>query len=234
MSATGVACIGIGTYHFLLGSASVPGEDAADSTVDSRERFYGAIFAGYGAAWRRAARRRPIAVADVRVLSGLMVAGGMGRLISVARTGRPHWFQDVLTAVEFVVPGVFLALTETEERAASRSRSQSYASPASRTRRCRTDDRRVLYRTLRGPAGQVCSGKLRTHRHFRGTAALRSTNAEQLSQRQRVAVERHENGRWIRQQNRLWHTLGEGAVRSNLYGAVPWSPSWHKSTYPGC
>ncbi|MGI8864682.1 MAG: DUF4345 domain-containing protein, partial [Solirubrobacteraceae bacterium] len=117
-SATGVACIGIGTYHFLLGSASVPGEDAADATVDSRERFYAAIFAGYGAAWMRAARR-PIAAADVRVLSGLMVAGGIGRLISVARTGRPHWFQDVLTAVEFVVPGVLLALAEAG-RASSR------------------------------------------------------------------------------------------------------------------
>ncbi len=116
-STTGVTCIAIGAYHFLEGSASVPGEDATDATVDSRERFYAAIFAGYGAAWMRAARR-PIAPTDVRVLSGLMLAGGIGRLISLARTGRPHWLQEVLTAVEFALPGVFLALAQAEQRTA--------------------------------------------------------------------------------------------------------------------
>ena len=124
-SVTGAACSAIGVYHFVLGSASVPGEDAADATVDSRERFYGAIFAGYGAAWVRAVRRRPIAAGDVRILSGLMLAGGTGRLISVARTGRPHWFQEVLSAVEFVVPGAFLVLADAEERAIAGMSSRS-------------------------------------------------------------------------------------------------------------
>ena len=92
----------------------MPGEDAADATVDSRERFYAAIFAGYGTAWTRVARRRPIAAVDVRALSGVMLAGGIGRLVSASRVGRPHWFQDVLTAVEFVVPAAFLALAAAE------------------------------------------------------------------------------------------------------------------------
>jgi hypothetical protein len=116
---SGAACTAIGSYHFMFGSASVPGENAADATVDSRERFYGAIFAGYGAAWIRATRQRPIAATDVRALSGLMMVGGAGRLISAARTGRPHWFQELLTAVEFAAPGVLLALATAEERSAS-------------------------------------------------------------------------------------------------------------------
>ncbi|MFI0913669.1 DUF4345 domain-containing protein [Streptomyces abikoensis] len=47
----GVASIAIGATHLVAGSASVPGESFADATVDSRERFYGAISLGYGVAW---------------------------------------------------------------------------------------------------------------------------------------------------------------------------------------
>ncbi|MCC3774255.1 DUF4345 domain-containing protein [Streptomyces sp. UNOB3_S3] len=59
----GVASIAIGAAHLVAGAASVPGESFADATVDSRERFYGAIFLGYGVARVYAARRsRPTAV----------------------------------------------------------------------------------------------------------------------------------------------------------------------------
>jgi hypothetical protein len=47
---TGLSCIVIGIYHFALGTASVPGATDANATVDSRERFYSAYFAGYGLA----------------------------------------------------------------------------------------------------------------------------------------------------------------------------------------
>ena len=49
---TGLSCVAIGLYHFALGTASVPGATDANATVDSRERFYSAYFAGYGLAWR--------------------------------------------------------------------------------------------------------------------------------------------------------------------------------------
>lgn len=109
-AATGAASIAIGCYHFALGTASVPGATDANATVDSRERFYSAVFAGYGIAWVQAARRSPIRAGDVRLLAGVMLAGGVGRLISLARNGRPHWFQDVLTGVEFAVPIAFFGL----------------------------------------------------------------------------------------------------------------------------
>ena len=112
---TGLSCIAIGVYHFALGTASVPGATDANATVDSRERFYSAYFAGYGVAWLRAARTSPIRASEVRLLAGLMLISGIGRLISLAHNGRPHWFQEVLTAIEFIVPAAFFGIADADE-----------------------------------------------------------------------------------------------------------------------
>jgi succinate dehydrogenase hydrophobic anchor subunit len=109
---TGLSCVVIGIYHLALGTASVPGATDANATVDSRERFYNAYFAGDGMAWLRAARRSPIRAGEVRALAGLMLISAVGRVLSLVHNGRPHWFQEVLTAVEFVVPAAFFGLTK--------------------------------------------------------------------------------------------------------------------------
>jgi len=114
---TGLSCIAIGVYHFALGTASVPGATDANATVDSRERFYSTYFAGYGFAWLAAARKSPIRAGHVRLLAGLMLVSAIGRLISLVHNGRPHWFQEVLTAIEFVVPTVFFGIADTDEKA---------------------------------------------------------------------------------------------------------------------
>jgi Domain of unknown function (DUF4345) len=114
---TGLSCVAIGVYHFALGTASVPGATDANATVDSRERFYSAYFAGYGLAWLRTARKSPIRAGEVRLLAGLMALSGIGRLISLVHNGRPHWFQEVLTAIEFIVPAAFFGLADADERA---------------------------------------------------------------------------------------------------------------------
>jgi hypothetical protein len=102
----GVACVAIGAYHFVLGIDSVPGEAGTGATVDSRERFYNAIFLGYGVAWLAAARRTPIRAADVRWLAGIMFLGGLGRILSILVHGQPHWFQLPLAGIELVAPPV--------------------------------------------------------------------------------------------------------------------------------
>src|ERR1700733_2995149 len=112
---TGLSCIAIGAYHFALGTASVPGATDANATVDSRERFYSAYFAGYGLAWLSTARRSPIRATEVRLLAGLMLVSAVGRVISLVHNGRPHWFQEVLTAVEFIVPAAFFGLADADE-----------------------------------------------------------------------------------------------------------------------
>ncbi|WP_438489345.1 DUF4345 domain-containing protein [Streptomyces sp. S186] len=113
----GVACVAIGVYHLALGIASVPGEEATNATVDSRERFYNAIFLGYGLAWIWAARRSPTPSAAVRLLSAVFLLGGIGRALSVLVHGWPHWFQIPLSAVELLLPPLYFWLADADEKA---------------------------------------------------------------------------------------------------------------------
>ncbi|GHF72976.1 hypothetical protein GCM10010218_62720 [Streptomyces mashuensis] len=116
--AMGVASIAIGAAHLVAGIASVPGEGSAGATVDSRERFYGAVFLGYGVAWVYAARQSPVRVVVVRWLAGIFLLGGLGRLLSLVVHGRPHWFQLVLTAVELGLPPLYMWLAGREGKTA--------------------------------------------------------------------------------------------------------------------
>ena len=72
-------------------------------------------FAGYGLAWLGAARRSPIRAGEVRLLAGVMLVSAVGRVISLVHNGRPHWFQEVLTAVEFIVPAAFFGIANADE-----------------------------------------------------------------------------------------------------------------------
>lgn len=54
----------------------------------------------------------------MRWLAGVFLLGGMGRLLSLAVDGWPHWFQIVLTAIELGLPPVFFWLAAADERAA--------------------------------------------------------------------------------------------------------------------
>lgn len=119
----GSACVAIGLAHFALGTASVPGEGRAGATVDSRERFYGAIFLGYGLAWIWAARQSPVPSRVVRRLAGLFLLGGIGRVLSMVVLGRPHWFQEVLTVLEVGLPPLYFWLSTADEKALLQARS---------------------------------------------------------------------------------------------------------------
>ncbi|SER68764.1 protein of unknown function [Lentzea xinjiangensis] len=112
----GVACVLIGAYHVVLGVASVPGAEDAGATVDSRERFYNAIFLGYGLAWIWAARQRPVPATAVRWLAGVFALSAAGRVLSLAVHGQPHWFQLPLIALEVVLPPVFFWLAAADEK----------------------------------------------------------------------------------------------------------------------
>lgn len=106
----GVACTLIGVMHFVLGIGSVPGELHASATVDSRERFYGAIFMGYGLAWLWTARQASLSRDLILTLSGIFLLGGVGRLVSIATEGYPHWFQSVLTVIELALSPLLIWL----------------------------------------------------------------------------------------------------------------------------
>lgn len=124
--AMGITCVAIGLVHFLMGIASVPGEGSASATVDSRERFYGALFLFYGLAWIWAGRQSPIPASAVRWLTGALFVGGIGRLVSLAVQGRPQWFQLVLTGIELALPPLYWWLAPVDEvRSAQRPASAS-------------------------------------------------------------------------------------------------------------
>lgn len=113
----GYACVAIGLLHVLLGNAAIPDAASAGATVDSLGRFFGAIFAGYGLAWLWAARRSPIPAAAVRGLTAVFLLGALGRLLSLAVEGRPHWFQLALAALELVLSPLLFWLADADERA---------------------------------------------------------------------------------------------------------------------
>lgn len=112
----GVACALIGLYHLVLGQWSVPGAGPASATIDSRERFYSAIFLGYGLAWIWAARQSPLPLRLLTGLTAVFLLGGIGRVISWIDLGAPHWMQIAEGAVELVLPFVFFALIRSARR----------------------------------------------------------------------------------------------------------------------
>ncbi|WP_413084872.1 DUF4345 domain-containing protein [Streptomyces caniferus] len=108
---------------------------AAGATVDSRERFYGAVFLGYGLAWIWAARQSPVPSAAVRWLAGIFLLGGFGRLLSMAFHGPPQGFQSVLTVLELALPPVYFWLSAADERAVAARTPQRRTGPAGAGRR---------------------------------------------------------------------------------------------------
>lgn len=107
---TGMSCMAIGAVQLIGGVSSEPGM-SGDATVDSHVRFMGAMFAGYGLAWLDAAATTEPDLNRMRVLSGLMALGGVGRLATRATRGRPHRFHDVLLVVELMAPIVVEAVS---------------------------------------------------------------------------------------------------------------------------
>ncbi|ANY07234.1 hypothetical protein AFB00_14150 [Pseudonocardia sp. HH130630-07] len=114
----GWACVAIGGLQLVGGARVEPGM-TTDPTVDSHVRFMGPVFAGYGIAWLDAADHPSIS--RMRLLAGLMLLGGAGRLATRATLGRPHRFHDALLAVEVAVPVVVEAAGYRHRRATRRS-----------------------------------------------------------------------------------------------------------------
>jgi hypothetical protein len=104
----GATDILISLLHIVFGPSAIPGSVPVNATMDSEDRFYATLFTAYGAAllW---------CIRDVekkgRVLQFLMLtffAGGLARLVSMARVGLPGGFFVAMTALELLIPPLFL------------------------------------------------------------------------------------------------------------------------------
>ena len=112
----GVVCIGIGLAPVVFGTGAAPGIGDANATAESGDRFYGAVFVGYGVAWLWGAMQDPLPAKLFRFLAAIMLLGGMGRVIAFAAEGRPHQMFIGLTVVEFVFPAPVFFLASNGER----------------------------------------------------------------------------------------------------------------------
>ncbi|MBF6544464.1 DUF4345 domain-containing protein [Nocardia brasiliensis] len=126
----GVACVAIGVFHLAAGIDGIPDMGSSGVTADSQTRFFGAIFLGYGVVWIWAARQRPIPATAIRWLAGIFLLGAVGRFISIAVYGWPHWFQIVLTAIEVVLPPLYFWLASADENASAQPHRCAAPSPS--------------------------------------------------------------------------------------------------------
>jgi hypothetical protein len=100
----GIVCILIALAHIVAGPASIPGGGEVNATTDSEERFYAAMFLGFGAAliWCSRDLRGRARLFDALLL--IFFIGGIARVISVLQFGLPHPLFTFLGAVELVLP----------------------------------------------------------------------------------------------------------------------------------
>jgi hypothetical protein len=103
-----LGCIVPGLTHLLFGAGGdwliglAPGR--VDPSLDSQNRFYGAIFVGYGAAlwWAAAEARRHYQL--IRLLLAAMALGAVGRGLAWLAHGAPTPQVLILLAIECLIP----------------------------------------------------------------------------------------------------------------------------------
>lgn len=127
LASLGVAVTGIGLLHMLFGPAIIPGSIPVNATMDSEDRFFGAIFLAYGAAvlWCVSGPERKLR--RVELLAAVFFLGGVARLFSVAAMGLPDPFFIAMTAIELGLPLIIGWLVHSARRVELR-----VAAPASR------------------------------------------------------------------------------------------------------
>jgi len=116
----GIAAILIALAHMVLGPASIPGAIPVNATMDSEDRFYAAIFLGFGAAVLWGAQAVEQRSQIIRFLAAVFFLGGCARVISIVVVGPPGYLFQALTAVELVLPPVIWLLLNRVERRAIR------------------------------------------------------------------------------------------------------------------
>jgi hypothetical protein len=72
--------------------------------MDSEDRFYAVFFLAYGLGLLWCTRDVERKSGLVYFLAATFFAGGLARLVSIARVGAPHAFFIVMTALELGVP----------------------------------------------------------------------------------------------------------------------------------
>ena len=105
----GLVIAGFGGYYLITGTAGLPetGDGPVNPTLENQFRFFAAMMIGVGAAFVTIAIK--FQWANMLWLVCLMVfIGGIGRVISWAFSGTPHFLLIILMVVELAFPAALL------------------------------------------------------------------------------------------------------------------------------
>lgn len=105
----GVAIIAYAVWQVMAGTQAAPDSAAVavNPSIESNYAFLAAVYAGVGIAFLFIARK--FKWANMLVLACLVVfLGGVGRIISWASHGTPHWSLIVLMVTDLVIPPCLL------------------------------------------------------------------------------------------------------------------------------
>ena len=116
----GIAAVLIALAHIALGPASIPGSMPVNATMDSEDRFYAAIFLGFGIAVLWCARDIERRARSIRFLVALFFLGGCARVVSLVLVGPPNLLFQSLTALELLLPPLVWFLLARIERSGNR------------------------------------------------------------------------------------------------------------------
>lgn len=109
--AFGLVCTAIALLHIAIGPASIPGSVPVNATMDSEDRFYAALFLGFGLAHIWAAQDIAARRNHILAMQAVFLAGGFARLISWLAVGPPGPLFIFLGALELIIPpALWLAL----------------------------------------------------------------------------------------------------------------------------
>ena len=109
LGAMGVVAAAAGADGVLRGASGVRAAGRVSADVDSEFRFFAAWYAAFGVLLLDAARGREGTERTVRIASGGLLAGAIGRVLSIRRFGRPSVLYRILMAIEIVLPVLVLA-----------------------------------------------------------------------------------------------------------------------------
>ncbi|MHA7276581.1 DUF4345 domain-containing protein [Arthrobacter sp. Hz1] len=105
----GLVIAGFGAYYLITGTGGLPEADQASSnpTLENQFRFFAAMMVGVGAAFITIAVK--FEWANMLWLVCLMVfIGGIGRVLSWAFSGTPHFMMIILMVIELAFPAALL------------------------------------------------------------------------------------------------------------------------------
>ena len=115
----------IGLWHVGQGASVILGAGDFSASVDSEDRFFGAIFFGYGLGWLLCATDPARWRLSLYGQSAIFLLGGLARMISLVQVGRPHdlylylWLMAIELVVPFVLFGLFVGLPRVTRAAES-------------------------------------------------------------------------------------------------------------------